>query len=179
MDAVVCPDAGVTMSHTIQAGHVQPPLVVHIIHRLAVGGLENGLVNLINSMPPAQYRHAIVCLTDYTDFRERIRDKRVPIIALHKKEGHDLGVYVRLWRVLRHLRPALVHTRNLSGLEHLVLAALARIPGRIHGEHGRDIYDLDLPIRRTESPKAELGGLEHRVDYPLSAGRAVAILSSK
>jgi sugar transferase (PEP-CTERM/EpsH1 system associated) len=143
MDTVVCPDAGVTMSHTIQAGHVQPPLVVHIIHRLAVGGLENGLVNLINGMPPAQYRHAIVCLTDYTDFRERIRDKRVPIIALHKKEGHDLGVYVRLWRVLRHLRPALVHTRNLSGLEHLVLAALARIPGRIHGEHGRDIYDLD------------------------------------
>ena len=25
-----------------------PPLVVHIIHRFAMGGLENGLVNLIN-----------------------------------------------------------------------------------------------------------------------------------
>jgi sugar transferase (PEP-CTERM/EpsH1 system associated) len=28
-------------------------------------------------------------------------------------------------------------------LEYLVLAAMARIPGRVHGEHGRDIYDLD------------------------------------
>jgi len=131
---------------------------MHIIHRLAVGGLENGLVNLINAMPPARYRHAIVCLTDYTGFRERIRDKQIPIIALYKKEGHDLGVYVRLWRVLRHLRPAIVHTRNLSGLEYLVLAAMTRIPGRIHGEHGRDIYDLDgtntkyILLRRATKP---------------------------
>jgi sugar transferase (PEP-CTERM/EpsH1 system associated) len=143
MDVVVYPDTSVTMPQAIQTEYVPPPLVVHIIHRLAVGGLENGLVNLINGMPPARYRHAIVCLTDYTGFRERIRDKHIPIIAFHKKEGHDLGVYMRLWRVLRHLRPAIVHTRNLSGLEYLGLAAMARIPGRIHGEHGRDIYDLD------------------------------------
>jgi sugar transferase (PEP-CTERM/EpsH1 system associated) len=143
MDVVVCPDANVTMSCATYAGDAQRPLVAHIIHRLAIGGLENGLVNLINNMPPARYRHAIVCLTDYTDFRERIRDKDIPIVALHKEEGQDLGMYVRLWRVLRHFRPAIVHTRNLSGLEYLVLAALARIPGRVHGEHGRDIYDLD------------------------------------
>ena len=143
MNVAIGPDTGVTMSCATHAGDIQRPLVAHIIHRLAIGGLENGLVNLINNMPPAQYRHAIVCLTDYTDFREHIRDKHIPIVALHKKEGHDLGVYVRLWRVLRHLRPAIVHTRNLSGLEYVMLAAMARIPGRVHGEHGRDIYDLD------------------------------------
>jgi sugar transferase (PEP-CTERM/EpsH1 system associated) len=143
MNMVVCPGAGLTMPCATHTGDAQLPLIVHIIHRLAVGGLENGLVNLINNMPPARYRHAIVCLTDYTDFRERIRDKDIPIVALHKEEGQDLGMYVRLWRVLHHLRPAIVHTRNLSGLEYLVLAALARIPGRVHGEHGRDIYDLD------------------------------------
>jgi sugar transferase (PEP-CTERM/EpsH1 system associated) len=143
MDVIVYPDTSVTMPCATHAGDAQLPLIAHIIHRLAVGGLETGLVNLINNMPPAQYRHAIVCLTDYTDFREHIRDKHIPIVALHKKEGHDLGVYVRLWRALRHLRPAIVHTRNLSGLEYLMLAAMARIPGRVHGEHGRDIYDLD------------------------------------
>ena len=83
MDVVVCPDPGITMPYATQAGDIQPPLIMHIIQRLAVGGLENGLVNLLNSMPPARYRHAIVCLTDCTDFRERIRDKHVPIIALY------------------------------------------------------------------------------------------------
>ncbi|MCI0559310.1 MAG: TIGR03088 family PEP-CTERM/XrtA system glycosyltransferase, partial [Nitrososphaera sp.] len=121
----------------------QPPLVMHIIYRLAVGGLENGLVNLINHMPEERYRHAIVCLTDFTDFRNLIRRSDVPVIALHKQAGHDVGIYVRLWAVLRKFRPDIVHTRNLPALEYLILAALAGVPGRIHGEHGRDMYDLD------------------------------------
>jgi sugar transferase (PEP-CTERM/EpsH1 system associated) len=120
-----------------------PPLVLHIIYRLAVGGLENGLVNLINYMPSESYRHAIACLTDYTDFRDRIQRPDVPVIALHKREGHDFSVHVRLWQVLRRLRPAIVHTRNLPGLEYAIPSTLAGIPGRIHGEHGRDMYDLD------------------------------------
>jgi sugar transferase (PEP-CTERM/EpsH1 system associated) len=138
-----CPQVGVTRRCGTSLGNVPPPLVAHIIHRLAVGGLETGLVNLINHMSPARYRHAIVCLTDYTDFRERLHDQHVPVIALHKDAGHDVGVYVRLWRVLRALRPAIVHTRNLSGLEHVVLAAMAGNSRRVHGEHGRDMYDLD------------------------------------
>src|SRR6266704_1559483 len=100
MDVVVCPNAGVTMPCATHAGDAQLPLVAHIIHRLAIGGLENGLVNLINDMPPARYRHAIVCLTDYTDFRERLHDQHVPVIALHKDEGHDVGVYVRMIYVI-------------------------------------------------------------------------------
>ncbi|MGH8064833.1 MAG: TIGR03088 family PEP-CTERM/XrtA system glycosyltransferase [Candidatus Entotheonellia bacterium] len=121
----------------------QPPLVVHLIHRLAVGGLENGLVNLINYMPAERYRHAIVCLTDYTDFSNRLQRPDVLVIALHKRSGQDFSVYSRLWRVLRHLRPTILHTRGLAALEYLVLATIAGVPGRIHGEHGRDVYDLD------------------------------------
>ena len=30
-----------------------PPLIVHVVYRLAVGGLENGVVNLINRLPRA------------------------------------------------------------------------------------------------------------------------------
>ncbi|MDM5179873.1 sugar transferase, partial [Massilia sp. DJPM01] len=45
---------------------LEPPrLVVHLIHQLDIGGLENGLINLIRHMPPERYRHAIVCLKDY------------------------------------------------------------------------------------------------------------------
>ncbi len=118
-------------------------MVLHIIHRLARGGLENGLVNLINLMPPQRYRHAIVCLTEYTEFRDRIMQADVPVIALHKSDGQDFSTHARLWRVLRSLHPDIVHTRNLPALESLIPAALAGVPGRIHGEHGRDVYDLD------------------------------------
>lgn len=101
------------------------------------------MVNLINHMDPARYRHAILCLRDYDDFRIRIKRKDVDVIALQKQEGKDLSIHVRLWKVLRKLKPAIVHTRNLPGLEYMVSSALAGVPSRIHGEHGRDMYDLD------------------------------------
>jgi hypothetical protein len=30
----------------------QPPLIAHVIHHLGMGGMENGLVNVINHKPP-------------------------------------------------------------------------------------------------------------------------------
>ena len=123
--------------------HSRPPLVLHIVHRLAMGGLENGLLNLINRMSPDCYRHAIVSLTDITSFRDRLRRHDVEVIALDKRDGRDVRVYARLWKVLRRLRPDVVHTRNLPAVEFQVVAAAAGIRSRIHGEHGRDMYDLD------------------------------------
>jgi len=122
------------------------PLIAHVIFRLAVGGLENGLVNLINRMP--QYRHAIICLTDYTDFHQRIRHDAVSLHALNKREGHDIAMFVQLWRLLRALRPQLLHSRNLAALETQFVALLAGIPARVHGEHGRDVHDLDGSNRK-------------------------------
>ena len=129
-------------------GRKQPPLVAHVIHRFAVGGLENGLVNLINATPPERYRHAVISLTDYTDFRNRLRRTDIPVIAMRKRPGKDFRTHIRLWRIFRELRPAIVHTRNLPALEFLSMAALAGVPGRIHGEHGRDVYDFDGSSRK-------------------------------
>ena len=120
---------------------LSPPLVLHVIYRLAMGGLENGLVNLINHMPAGRYRHAIVCLTDFTDFRERLCSPAVPVLALNKEPGLDLSVYRKLWSIIRDMKPMIVHTRNLPTFEMAALAALARVPYRIHGEHGRDLHD--------------------------------------
>ena len=91
-----------------------PPLIVHVIDQLDVGGLENGLVNLINHMPPGRYRHAIVCLKNATSFRQRLSAPGVDVISLDKREGKDPAHYLRLYRLLRQLRPSLVHTRNLA-----------------------------------------------------------------
>ena len=120
----------------------QAPLIVHVIYHLGVGGLENGLVNLINHIPPDRYRHAIVCLKGYSDFRRRIARENVEIVALHKREGHDLTVYFNLFKTLRRLKPDIVHTRNLGTMEGQIIAAIAGARVRVHGEHGRDVFDL-------------------------------------
>lgn len=120
----------------------QVPLIAHVVHRFDVGGLENGMVNLLNHMPGDRYRHAVICLDSFTDYFHQIRPGDVSFHALHKRPGKDPALYVRLWRLLRQLRPDIVHTRNLSALEGQLVAALAGARARVHGEHGRDVFDL-------------------------------------
>ena len=137
-------------------------LIAHVIHRLDVGGMENGLVNLINHMPSDRYRHAIICLTDATRFEDRIERNDVEVFSLHKRAGHDWGLYVRLWRLFRRLKPDVVHTRNLAALEAVLPAAWAGVPVRIHGEHGRDVEDIDGTKRKYQWLRRVLAPLVHR-----------------
>jgi len=116
-------------------------LIAHVIYRLQAGGMENGLVNLLNNLPQDHYRHAIVCVTDSTDFVKRIHAKNVSYFSLHKRVGKDFGFYWRFWQLMRNLRPAIVHTRNLGTLDLAPIAALAGVRCRIHGEHGWDAGD--------------------------------------
>ena len=119
------------------------PLVLHVMYRFDTGGLENGVVNLINHMPADRYRHAIVALTEVTDFRKRLQRDDVDCIALNKPPGQGFWLYPKLYRLFRELKPAIVHSRNLAALEVQLPAWAARVPVRIHGEHGRDVGDLD------------------------------------
>ena len=123
-------------------------LICHIIYRLDYGGLENGLVNLINWMPEDRYRHAIICLTHATAFRERIRRPDVAIYEVHKQPGKDPAAYARVYRILRACRPWLVHTRNLPAIDMLVPARLAGMRRLVHSEHGLDGVELDGRHRR-------------------------------
>ena len=119
------------------------PLVVHIIYALSTGGLENGLVNIINRSPPERYRHVIICLTTADDFAQRITTPDVQVIELHKRAGYDLECYARLRRLLRELAPDIIHSRNMAALEsQLCSIGLPKVK-RVHGEHGREVNDLD------------------------------------
>jgi sugar transferase (PEP-CTERM/EpsH1 system associated) len=120
------------------------PLIVHVVHGFAVGGLENGIVNLVNRMPAQRWRHAIVSLTRVSGrFAERVQRADVQFIELDKRPGHLVRDYPRLYRLFRQLRPAVVHTRNLAALEAAVPAWAAGVPVRIHGEHGWNREDPD------------------------------------
>ena len=99
-----------------------PPLVMHVVYRFDTGGLENGVVNLINHLPLDAFRHVVVALSVVTDFRQRVHRPDVEFIALNKPSGHGVKLYPRLSQLFRQFRPAIVHTRNLAALEATVPA---------------------------------------------------------
>jgi len=115
-----------------------PRLVAHVLNRLDAG---QGLLELIAHMPGDRYRHAVLCMRDHGDFHDELRDHGVEVIDLHKRDGADPGHFLRMVRVLRALRPDLVHTRNPGALEGQLAAALAGVRLRVHGDYGREIAE--------------------------------------
>lgn len=115
--------------------------IVHLVHSFGIGGLENVIVQLINRLPPARFEHVVLALTTASEFRQRIVRPDVRVIALNKPPGHAVPMYPRMYRLLRELRPQVLHSCNLAALEVVPLAWLARVPLRVHAEHGWDVHD--------------------------------------
>jgi len=136
------------------------PLIVHLLHRFIIGGMENGVVNLINQLP--EFRHAVVAATDITDFKDRVKAPGTQFIALNKPPGQGFWLYPRVYRLMRELRPAIVHTRNLGAMEFQLPAWAARVPLRIHSEHGWDVGDVNGVSRTNQRLRRLYGPGVHR-----------------
>lgn len=130
-----------------EQGAPRRPLLLHVVYRFATGGLENGVVNLINRLP--QYRHAVLAL-DHCDpaFCARVQQPGTEFISLHKPPGQTLKLAPRFAAELRRLQPDLVHTRNLAALEMQLPSWWVGVKARVHGEHGWDVDDLGGVSRR-------------------------------
>lgn len=146
-----------TMDGDRNAGEAAP-LVLHVIHELATGGLENGVVNLLDRLQASEFRHAVVCIEGASDFRQRLKRQDIEIVALHRSKVGIWRVRRQIHSICRRLRPAILHTRNMSGLDALLPARLAGVEVRIHGEHGWDVDNLrgqklrPALLRRLHSP---------------------------
>lgn len=117
--------------------------VMHVVHRFDTGGLENGVVNLINTLKASEYRHSVVALTGYSaEFCQRIKTDNVEFFDLHKKEGNDVKIFFRLRKLLKQLKPDVLHTRNTATIETQLVGWWCKVPLRIHGEHGWDVNDM-------------------------------------
>lgn len=121
--------------------------ILHVVHGLARGGLENGVVNLLNGLPPGEFEQAVCCLDTRGEMADRVRGD-VPIFVLDRGR-HDLRLPLRLKRLIADWRPDVVHCRNWNSWLDTV-AAHQLAPGRrklvwsFHGFADRD----DFPTRR-------------------------------
>jgi sugar transferase (PEP-CTERM/EpsH1 system associated) len=116
--------------------------IMHVLHRFAMGGMENGMVNLINHLPSDEFEHLIVSLTDVSGFSKRIIDPSVRVVALNHSGGTPFKLLLPVLKLMSDFRPHVCHTRNVGTIEVQAMAWLARVPLRIHGEHGWDVGDL-------------------------------------
>ena len=82
----------------------------------------------------------MVAVTQITAFKERVKAPGTQFFAQQAARA-GLWLYPGRPPLLRELRPAVVHTRNLGAMEFQIPAMLAR-QASVHSEHGWDVDDL-------------------------------------
>jgi sugar transferase (PEP-CTERM/EpsH1 system associated) len=119
--------------------------IAHVVLSLQPGGLENGVVNVVNGIDPARFRSSVLCLKVAGEFAGRIRAPGAEVHAFGLRQGNDLRLPWRLARHLRRQRVDVVHTRNAESFFYGSIAAkLAGVPRLVHSEHGRTFDDRPL-----------------------------------
>lgn len=140
-----------------------PLMVAHLVYSFNIGGLERVIANLINSSDDNKVRHVIITLVPEYDFVPSLASD-ISVYCLDKKPGNDLGSHLRLFKLLRKLKPDVLHSYNFGTIEYHITAFCARIAKRIHAEHGRDgEYDVQTRRRRTLVRKLAIPFINHFV----------------
>jgi len=142
--------------------HHRPLKVLHVVHSLEVGGLENGVVNLINRLDPNRFEQIILCLTRSGRLATRIKQQGVRILEMGQSDDGFRLPLAKLIKVFRGVAPHLVHTRGWSTVDAVFAARLAGVPRLVHGEHGRDWKDTEGESWKRIQFRRLIGLMVHR-----------------
>ncbi|MDX1983973.1 MAG: glycosyltransferase, partial [Bryobacteraceae bacterium] len=88
-----------------------PLRVVHVVHRLDPGGLENLVMQMVLGADPAVVEPSVLCLSGIGELGQMYRD-RVRITAVPAEPGYDRRAMAEMRRQIRRIRPAVVHSHD-------------------------------------------------------------------
>jgi sugar transferase (PEP-CTERM/EpsH1 system associated) len=130
------------------SGDRGPLRVLHVIHRLWRGGMEYGILKLFKALDPRTFEQRVCTLCGTDSALADLQPLTDGLVVAGDIRDRRFAVW-RLFKVMRKLRPHIVHSRNWGAIEAVAAAKLAQVPVVIHSEHG---YELDmlhgLPVRR-------------------------------
>jgi sugar transferase (PEP-CTERM/EpsH1 system associated) len=122
---------------------IAPTTVGHTIYAFKEGGMERGLVNIINHGDQGRFRHIILCFTEAGEFARHIQSPSCRVIEFHKGPGNDVRLVGRLAAAIKENGINLLHARGWATLLETAFAArLAGVRASIYGFHGKTVNEL-------------------------------------
>ncbi|HEX8523947.1 MAG TPA: glycosyltransferase [Tepidisphaeraceae bacterium] len=121
--------------------------VAHVALSLDVGGLERNIVNQVRQAPALDQQISVICLERPGTLAPTAESLGATIRCTDKRPGLRLDILPRLRKIIRQLKPDIIHTHQIGPLFYTRLAATGlRIP-IVHTEHGREPYESGAKFR--------------------------------
>jgi len=117
--------------------------LMQITHDLAIGGLQQVVVNICRSINREKFDVSVLCLRALGEFVPEVEKLGVRVFYLPQKEkGTDYFSFLKVARILRQEQIDVIHTHNTQPFVDGTLGALlSGVKTIVHTDHARDFPD--------------------------------------
>ena len=117
--------------------------LMQITHDLAIGGLQQVIVNICRTIDRNIFDISVLCLRNLGEFAPEIEKMGIKVHLLPKKcNGVDYFSFLKVAKIIRDQRVDIIHTHNTQPLIDGTLGALlSGVKTIIHTDHSREYPD--------------------------------------
>ena len=117
--------------------------LLQITHDLAIGGLQQVVVNLCRTIDKEMFDVSVLCLRDLGSFTPEVEKLGIKVTLLPQKEGRtDYLAFLAIAKFISKEKIDVIHTHNTQPFVDGTLAALiSGVKTIIHTDHARDFPD--------------------------------------
>ncbi len=115
---------------------------MQITHDLAIGGLQQVVVNICRTINRDKFDVSVLCLRARGEFVPEIENMGIRVFFLPQKAGPDYFSFLKVAKILRHERIDVIHTHNTQPfIDGTIGALLSGVKTIVHTDHARDFPD--------------------------------------
>lgn len=117
--------------------------LMQITHDLAIGGLQQVVVNICRVIDKERFDVSVLCLRELGEYVPELEKLGVKVSLLPKKEkGTDYLAFLKVAKILREENIDIIHTHNTQPFfDGTIAAKLAGVRCIIHTDHARKFPD--------------------------------------
>jgi glycosyltransferase involved in cell wall biosynthesis len=108
-----------------------------ITHDLAIGGLQQVVVNICKTIDREKYDVSVLCLRNLGEYVPEIEKLGIKVFLLPLKNSTDYLSFLKVAKILRQQKIDVIHTHNSQPMiDGTIGALLAGVKSIVHTEHG-------------------------------------------
>jgi glycosyltransferase involved in cell wall biosynthesis len=122
---------------------MKKPHVMQITHDLAIGGLQQVVVNLCKTIDRNTFDISVLCLRNLGEFVPEVEGLGIKVFYLPQKQnGTDYFSFLKVAKILRQEKVDVIHTHNTQPfIDGTIGALLTGVKTIVHTDHARDFPD--------------------------------------
>lgn len=116
--------------------------LMQITHDLAIGGLQQVVVNICKNIDREKFDISVLCLRRGGELVQEVEKLGIKMFILPQPQKTDYFAFLKVAKILRQERIKVIHTHNTQPfIDGVIGAILAGVKRRIHTDHGRIFPD--------------------------------------